>query len=456
MQADFIIPQDQNIPFRTGIKGQKGGNDLSISTDPKATGAVTVDEDFSAILLGIASEPDSSKSENAIFPYQDNVDASNGETGLTATDEVTDTHLMLDSELVSQEGQKVTVSFLEHMEADPLKSNQTAQISDQTTQKAPVNPTEVFNNQNTLLKQESSQFKNDSGVPKGTDKITENISLPPLSKDLTENAAKTNIPPRVLDQATQQSDAGVPKGTDKITENTSLPHLSKDHAENAAKTDIPSRISDQASEKGDVIKKDGAVKFNSSDGDLPDSRSVRIDSDKGNNGLQSSNGQSLDRVQGFHVPAKETETSQKSFQTDTLKQIVDKAALNIKNGQTEIKIDLKPEILGHLRMQISIENHQVMLRMLTNAPLVREIIENNVNELKTALQNHGLEIDKFEVSVDRDSDQYDGGYKNPSFEKTAGEFGDREEAKDIIPEEGGNPLHFTDEGTGDNHIDFFA
>ena len=52
-------------------------------------------------------------------------------------------------------------------------------------------------------------------------------------------------------------------------------------------------------------------------------------------------------------------------QADTLKQIVKKSALHLENGRSEFKIDLKPETLGHLKMQILTENHHVTIRILT-------------------------------------------------------------------------------------------
>ncbi|MBW1783769.1 MAG: flagellar hook-length control protein FliK, partial [Deltaproteobacteria bacterium] len=42
---------------------------------------------------------------------------------------------------------------------------------------------------------------------------------------------------------------------------------------------------------------------------------------------------------------------------------------------------------------------QVTIRILTELPVAKEIIETNVHQLKADLQAHGLEIDKFEVSL---------------------------------------------------------
>jgi flagellar hook-length control protein FliK len=83
-------------------------------------------------------------------------------------------------------------------------------------------------------------------------------------------------------------------------------------------------------------------------------------------------------------------------------QIVQKAVLQVKNGQSEIKIDLKPEFLGNVRMQIVTENQQVSVRILTEAPAVRDMIETGLQQLRSELQNQGLQVDRLEVAVSED------------------------------------------------------
>ena len=164
---------------------------------------------------------------------------------------------------------------------------------------------------------------------------------------------------------------------------------------------------------------------------------------------------SSDRVSDTGLHAKDTQQFQKPLQTEVLTQIVKKAAFNLKNGQTEVKIDLKPEFLGRIQLKISTENHQVMVRMLTEIPLVKDIIENNINHLKADLQNHGLEIDKFDVFLTRDSDQHENGHENAKFLKKNGETGEGE-ADGILAEEMEEEAQFAHERTGANLIGVFA
>jgi flagellar hook-length control protein FliK len=86
-----------------------------------------------------------------------------------------------------------------------------------------------------------------------------------------------------------------------------------------------------------------------------------------------------------------------------MEQIVRRAVIQVRNGQHEARIDLKPDFLGHVRMQVITENQQVTVKILTEFGFVKEMIENNIQQLKADLQHQGLEVDKLDVSVSRDA-----------------------------------------------------
>ncbi len=177
---------------------------------------------------------------------------------------------------------------------------------------------------------------------------------------------------------------------------------------------------------------------------------VKIDLATGEDAFLSSNNQTAEKTFESLIQAKETHTVQKPLQSDVMSQLVEKAVLNLKNGQTSIRISLKPETLGHLRMHITTENNQVMIKILTEIPLVKEIIETNVNQLRAELQNQGLEIDKFDVSVDHGSNK-NKGTENLPFRKTADD-----KTEGDITEENKEIILLREVGESENHIDFFA
>jgi flagellar hook-length control protein FliK len=100
---------------------------------------------------------------------------------------------------------------------------------------------------------------------------------------------------------------------------------------------------------------------------------------------------------------KEAESAQRELRTHTMDQIVRRAVFQIKGGQQEARIDLKPDFLGHVRMQVITESQQVTVKILTEFGFVKDMIENNIQQLKADLQQQGLAVDKVDVSVSRDA-----------------------------------------------------
>lgn len=86
-------------------------------------------------------------------------------------------------------------------------------------------------------------------------------------------------------------------------------------------------------------------------------------------------------------------------------QIVQRAAVQLRNEQSEINIDLKPDFLGRVRMQVLSENQQVSVRIFAELPAVRDMIETGLHLLKSELQSQGLQVERLEVAVADDHRQ---------------------------------------------------
>ncbi len=108
-------------------------------------------------------------------------------------------------------------------------------------------------------------------------------------------------------------------------------------------------------------------------------------------------------VNGAGEAAVATETGEayhtKELRAEIQNQIVDKAVFRLRNGQSEARIDLKPDSLGHVKLQIVTENHQVTLRIMAESHAAKHIIDSGIGQLKADLQAQGLRIDELEVSV---------------------------------------------------------
>ena len=132
-------------------------------------------------------------------------------------------------------------------------------------------------------------------------------------------------------------------------------------------------------------------------------RISQIDGDSKDSGLlfsQDQTGQNLTRIENT---GSSSEAASRSLMPQTLDQIVQRAVLSFNNGQHQIELHLKPDFLGHIRMQIISEGQQVAIKMVAELPFVKDMLENNLHQLKAELQSQGLDIDELEVSVAHDS-----------------------------------------------------
>jgi len=157
---------------------------------------------------------------------------------------------------------------------------------------------------------------------------------------------------------------------------------------------------------------DTDIKLDKAFSDEPGVKVMKVDTPNNENGSLNSHNQSSNRVWETSSSSKTIESDQRDLSAQTIDQIVRKASIQLRNGHNEASIELKPEYLGHIRMQISTENHQVTVRILAELPFVKEMIENNLHQLKTDLQQQGLDVDKLEVSVSDYSEGHEHAHKN--------------------------------------------
>jgi flagellar hook-length control protein FliK len=152
-------------------------------------------------------------------------------------------------------------------------------------------------------------------------------------------------------------------------------------------------------------------------------------------------------------------SAEKTFQATVMDQIVDKAAMRSNNGRSEIQIQLKPEFLGKVQMNIVAEKDQLAVRIVADQSVVKDIIETHIHHLKTELQNQGLAVEKIEVLVNPDGDPHPG-REQPSqtFKHHASPNGGRQQYADRDPEkrERSNYSHDNDPDSDGDGINYFA
>jgi flagellar hook-length control protein FliK len=109
----------------------------------------------------------------------------------------------------------------------------------------------------------------------------------------------------------------------------------------------------------------------------------------------------------------------KDSQTDVIRQLVQRMTLRSDRQQSQMVIRLKPDFLGNVRLQVTTEGQQVMVRMDAESAMVKEIVEQNMAYLKAELNQHGLEIEKFDVFVGNDNDGWRSGQQQTGFRQAS-------------------------------------
>ena len=71
----------------------------------------------------------------------------------------------------------------------------------------------------------------------------------------------------------------------------------------------------------------------------------------------------------------------------------------VQEERTEVRIQLKPDHLGELKIKLSMERGIMMAEFVVESQAVREVIASQLPQLQTALQNHGTQISDVSVSI---------------------------------------------------------
>jgi flagellar hook-length control protein FliK len=67
------------------------------------------------------------------------------------------------------------------------------------------------------------------------------------------------------------------------------------------------------------------------------------------------------------------------------------------NGVSEAKLTLAPEHLGQVDIRLVMHNGQLTAQFMTDNALARDLLENQMSQLKTALNGQGLQVERLEV-----------------------------------------------------------
>ena len=187
-----------------------------------------------------------------------------------------------------------------------------------------------------------------------------------------------------------------------------------------------------------------------------DNKISQIDGDNKDSSFLFSQDQMPQHLTRLENAAQRSEAARRGLMSQTLNQIVQKAVFSFNNGQHEVQIDLKPDFLGHIRMQIITESQQVAVRIVAELPFVKDMLESNLNQLKAELQAQGLKVDELEVSVAHDSRADDDQHQKAAEARRAQALKNSRLSDDAAAEEQTDVHTGRSDGIAETAIDYFA
>jgi hypothetical protein len=137
------------------------------------------------------------------------------------------------------------------------------------------------------------------------------------------------------------------------------------------------------------------------------------------------------------------------------------AILKSRGESRSMEIQMKPEVLGRLRIELSINGKQADVKMITEGIAAKEAIEQSMNQIRADLQRQGVDLQKCEVQL--------GGSFSSGGEASGGKAKDRRGAgnkaqavvsRDYKPSVNSidvpNGVETKTAGTASGRVDFFA
>lgn len=95
------------------------------------------------------------------------------------------------------------------------------------------------------------------------------------------------------------------------------------------------------------------------------------------------------------------------FQSRIMEQVIETVKTNFKadDGKSEMIMRLKPESLGNVALKVSIEKGIVLAEFQVESQAVKQAMESNLQDLRSALQDKGFNVFDLNVSVRKDNQQ---------------------------------------------------
>ena len=303
---------------------------------------------------------------------------------------------LVDKILQAQQVQNNSTA-VQDAEEDPIKSSLLEKL-DAEGQKPAIQTLYNLNKRNYELKNlnssEQAQTGQDSAKTAGN--TTEEEAAKPAEDSKVQQASQ-NAPEENVKTADKMAADMVKqlqaKGKAEDVSEDKLQKLAD--KKEAVKEAIEEKSGQKAAEQQEITKTPAT--------DKAGNKNVALDSKEQNSIIYKNEQLQNDKPFEKVMQAAKTERTPTAPKTDIINQIVKKAEVAIGDKQSEMRMQLEPENLGKLTLKVAVERGVVTAKFVAESQQVKEIIETNFNQLKDALQEKGINVQSFSVSVGQDS-----------------------------------------------------
>ena len=245
---------------------------------------------------------------------------------------------------------------------------------------------------------------------KGDDPLDKNLNLKTEVKteDQETTVKRSDIKNRLSPDENKRLDDTKSKGDEKVSSNENVKTLSKN-----------------AGQEKTISQNTIGMKY--ADGSLDATKSKNLEAIKANgdaqvqnnNGVGGGNNKSDSAIKAT-LP--ENSIYKAPVESRIIDQIINRLSVRSSGSQSEVKIQLDPPSLGRVRMSIITSGDGVRTLIVAENQAVKQVIENNLSQLRDSMSAQGLKLDGFSVLV--------GGDSNPEFSHQHNDFG-KSDAEDF-------------------------
>ena len=108
-------------------------------------------------------------------------------------------------------------------------------------------------------------------------------------------------------------------------------------------------------------------------------------------------------------------TARPAVEQSVLDQVVQSATLALRNGEQEFRIQLKPDFLGVMEVRVSVDSGTVSVRMSVESAATRQLIDNNIGQLKQAFGTDNVRVEHVPSFTNSDATASSGQGNQPGF-----------------------------------------